>query len=314
VSRTVTITGGSGFLGQLLRRGLVAEGWQVDVYDRFRGPLIDLLRRRHMASATSPYARRAARAIRTVQTRTEPALVRARVIRAREDDILAPRELLTARFVGSEAVIHMAGIPHPYAPGASREDFVRLNYEASVTVFEAAREARVPTFVFVSSAQVYGISSPVRLEQLPVLESNYLPLPAEGQSTYGFLKAAFERYLAGACVSGATQAVALRLEFPGFRSTEPWNLYVSTSVENIVAGFSCAVQPPYDLGFGAFNLVDGEVDPTIVDIQAYIRERWPYVPNHTTGNQSLLSTEKAQRLLGYRPVSNGRYVDASLVW
>jgi nucleoside-diphosphate-sugar epimerase len=115
-------------------------------------------------------------------------------------------------------------------------------------------------------------------------------------------------------VSGATQAVALRLEFPGFRSTEPWNLYVSTSVENIVAGFSCAVQPPYDLGFGAFNLVDGEVDPTIVDIQAYIRERWPYVPNHTTGNQSLLSTEKAQRLLGYRPVSNGRYVDASLVW
>jgi nucleoside-diphosphate-sugar epimerase len=314
VSRTVTITGGSGFLGQLLRRGLAAEGWRVDVYDRFRGPLVDLLRRRHMASATSPYARRTARMIRVVQSRTEPALVRARAIRAREDDILAPREFLRARFAGSDAVIHMAGIPHPYAPGASQEDFVRLNYDASVNVFEAAREAGVPTFVFVSSAQVYGVSSPLRVDQLPILESNYLPFPAEGQSTYGFLKGAFERYLAGACMSGSTQAVALRLEFPGFRSTEPWNLYVSTSVENLLAGFSCAVRPPADLGFGAFNLVDGEVDPAIVDIQAYVRERWPYVPNYTTGNQCLLSTEKAQRLLGYRPVPNGRYVDASLVW
>ncbi len=314
MSGTVTITGGSGFLGQILRRGLAAEGWQVDVYDRFRGPLIDLLRRRHMASATSPCARRAARVIRTAQSRTEPALMRARVIRPQEDDILAPRDLLTARFTGSDAVIHMAGIPHPYAPGASQEDFARLNYDASVNVFEAARDAAVPTFVFVSSAQVYGISSPLRLEQLPVLESNYLPLPAEGQSTYGFLKGAFERYLAGACISGSTQGVALRLEFPGFRSTEPWNLYVSTSVENLVAGFSRALQPPADLGFGAFNLVDGEVDPAIVDIQAYVRERWPYVPNHTTGNQCLLSTEKAQRILGYRPVPDGHYVDASLVW
>lgn len=314
MSRTVTITGGSGFLGQLLRRSLAVEGWRVEVYDRFRGPVVDLLRRRHLASATSPSARRVARMIRVAQSRAEPALMRARVIRMREDDILAHRDLLTARFAGSDAVIHMAGIPHPHWPGASREDFVRLNYDASVNVFEAAREAGVPTFVFVSSAQVYGISSPVRLEQLPVLESNYLPLPAEGQSTYGFLKAAFERYLAGACVSGSTQAVALRLEFPGFRSTEPWNLYVSTSVENLLAGFSCALRPPDDLSFDAFNLVDGEVDPAIVDIQAYVRERWPYVPNHTTGNQCLLSTEKAQRLLGYRPMPSGRYVDASLVW
>jgi nucleoside-diphosphate-sugar epimerase len=314
LSRTVTITGGSGFLGQLLRQSLAAEGWRVEVYDRFRGSLVDLLRRRHLASVTSPYARRTARMIRVMQSRTEWGLVRARVIRAREDDILASRDLLTARFAGSDAVIHMAGIPHPHWPGASDDDFMRLNYDASVNVFEAAREAKVPTFVFVSSAQVYRINGPVRLDQLPILESNHLPLPAEGQTTYGFLKAAFERYLTGRCVTGSTRAVALRLEFPGFRSTAPSNLYVSTSVENLAAGFSCALQPPDDLGFDAFNLVDAEVDPAIVDIQAYIRTRWPYVPNHTIGNQCLLSTEKAQRLLGYRPVSNGRYVDTSLVW
>jgi UDP-glucose 4-epimerase len=314
VSRTVTITGGSGFLGQLLCRDLTAEGWRVEVYDRFRGPLVDLMRRRYLASATSSCARRTARMIRVVQSRTEPALVRARVIRVREDDILAPRDLLTARFAGSDAVIHMAGIPHPHWPGASQEDFVRLNYDASVNVFEAAREAGVSTFVFVSSAQVYSINDPVRLDQLPIVESSYLPLPAEGQTTYGFLKAAFERYLAGACVTGSTQAVALRLEFPGFRSTNSSNLFVSTSVENLLAGFSCAVRPPGDLGFGTFNIADAEVDPAIVDIQAYVRARWPYVQNHTVGNQCLLSTEKAQRILGYRPMPNGRYVDESLVW
>ena len=314
MSRTVTITGGSGFLGQLLRRSLAAEGWRVDVYDRFRGPLVNLMRRRYLASATSSSARRAARAIRTVQSRTEPALIRARVVRPRDDDILAPRDHLAARFAGRDAVIHLAGIPHPHWPGASENDFVRMNYDAAVNVFEAARDAGVPTFVFASSAQVYRINEPVRLDQLPIVESSYLPLPAEGQTTYGFLKAAFERYLAGACMSGSTQAVALRLEFPGFRSTESSNLYVSTSVENLLAGFSCAMRSPGDLGFGAFNLADAEVDPAIVNIQAYIRERWPYVQNHTVGNQCLLSTEKAQRILGYRPVRTGRYLDASLVW
>jgi nucleoside-diphosphate-sugar epimerase len=314
VSRTVTITGGSGFVGQMLCRRLAAEGWRVNVYDRFRGPLVDLMRRRHMASATSPPARRAARTIRSTQVRTERALKSARLIRPRADDILGPREQLEARFAGSQAVLHLAGIPHPHWPGASDEDFVRLNYDATINVFEAARAVGVSTFVFVSSAQVYRIHGPVRLEQFPILESNYLPLPVEGQSTYGFLKAAVERYLAGACVAGTMQAVSLRLEFPGFKSTEPWNFYISTSVENLLAGFSCALQPPEDFGFEAFNIADAEVDPAVVDIQAYVRERWPYVPNHTVGNASLLSTAKAQRVLGYRPVPNGHYVDTSLVW
>jgi nucleoside-diphosphate-sugar epimerase len=314
VSRTVTITGGSGFVGQLLRRGLKEEGWEINVYDRFRGPLVDLTRRRHLASATSPRTRSAARALRRLQQRTEQALIRARVVRPRADDILGPREQLAERFAGSHAVIHLAGIPHPHQPGASQADFVRLNYDATINVFEAARAAKVPTFVFVSSAQVYRINAPVHLDQFPILETNYLPLPAEGQSTYGFLKAAVERYLAGACTAGTTQGVSLRLEFPGFRSTEPWNFYVSTSVENLLAGFSCALQPPDDLAFEAFNIADADVDPAIVDIQAFLRARWPFVPNHTAGNQSPLGTEKAQRVLGYRPISAGRYVDASLVW
>lgn len=313
-SALITITGGSGFVGQLLRPGLEAAGYRVRVFDRYRGPLVDLLRRRRLIERRAGLLERAAPKVRSSQLRLEQALRRAHLIRPTDDDITGEREALVERFAGSRAVIHLAGIPHPHMPGATDEDFWRLNYQASVNVFEAAKEARVPTFVFASSAQVYRINAPVSLAQLPILESNHLPLPAEGQSTYGFLKGAVERFLDGACQVGNTQAVALRLECPGFRSNGPANLYISTSIENLIAGFHCALRAPSDLRFGTFNIADAEVDPSVVDIQAYIRRRWPYVPNHTTGNECLLSTEKARRVLGFRPAPGGRYIDPNLVW
>ena len=316
MSRSVTITGGSGFVGQLLCRGLARKGFRVRVFDQVRGPLVGVMRRRYLASASAsaPAARRAAHAIRAAQARGEPALRRAGLIRPQADDILGDRELIAKRFEGSAGVIHLAGIPHPHWPGATDEDFMRINYDGSVNVYEAARDALVPVFVFASSAQVYMINDPVRLEQLPLLESNYLPLPAEGQTTYGLLKAAFERYLQGRSSSGPMQAIALRLEYPGFCSTTALNLYISTSIENLVAGFSCALRPPTGLDFEAFNVADGVVDESIADIQNYVRSRWPYVPNRTVGNQCLLSTEKATLILGYRPVDGGRYIDPAVVW
>ncbi len=40
---------------------------------------------------------------------------------------------------------------------------------------------------------------------------------------------------------------------------------------------------------------------------------WPQVPNHAQDNDSLLSTEKAQRLPGYRPRPGGRYFRAEVI-
>jgi nucleoside-diphosphate-sugar epimerase len=314
VKRTVTITGGSGYVGQLLRRRLSRRDYEIRVFDQCRGVLVDLLRRRYLGSATSPARKRLAVRIREAQQPAELALRRIRVIRRRPDDICAARSELAARFAGSHAVVHLAGIPHPFMPGAIEEDFLRVNYEASVNVFEAARDAGVRVFVFASSAQVYKINDPVRITQFPILETEHLPLPPEGQTTYGHLKAAFERYLAGACNGDGPQAVALRLEYPGFRSREPKNLYVSTSIENVARAFTCALDPPDSLRFEAFNIADAFVDPEIVDIQDYLARSWPHVPNHTQGNQSLLSIEKARRILGYVPFENGNYIDERLVW
>lgn len=312
--KLVTVTGGSGFVGQTLAPGLRRHGWRLQIFDRMRGSLVTLLRRRHLGTATFRPALEAATAIHRAQRRLEPALVALGLIRPTWDDILDLRSRLAARFAGSYAVVHLAGIPHPFAPGAADEDFHRINYDGAINVFEAARDAGVAKFIFASSAQVYGINQPVSIDQLPILESNHCPTPAEGQTTYGHLKTEFEQYLAKACSDGGTQGIALRLEYPGVRSRQPSNFYISTSIENLVAGFVCALKAPDSFASEVFNLADAEVDPSIVDVQEFIRTRWPDVPNHAVGNECLLSTEKARRHLGYRPVSEGTYYDHAVVW
>lgn len=312
--KLVTVTGGSGFVGQLLARGLRRHGYRIQNFDRMQGRLVSLLRRRYLGTASSRLGLGAAALIHRSQRRLEPALIRTGLIKPTWDDILDLRSRLAARFAGSHAVIHLAGIAHPFAEGAADEDFQRINYHGAINSFEAARDAGVAKFVFASSAQVYGINQPVSIEQLPILESNYCPTPGEGQNMYGHLKVEFERYLANACPNGGTQGISLRLEQPGVRSTEPWNFYISTSIENLVAGFACALDAPDSFASNVFNIADAEVDPSIVDVQEFIRAHWPHVPNHTTENECLLSTEKARRQLSYQPESGGTYYDHSVVW
>ncbi len=313
-ARTITITGGSGFVGQLLQRGLRARGYRVDVFDRLRGRLVNLLRRTWVGLDASSGGIGRARRLRQGQARAERALIRAGLLRPTWDDILDLRSRLAERFRGRHAVVHLAALPHPHVAGAAEPDYRRINYDGAANVFHAAQDARVPRFVFASSAQVYGINKPVRIDQFPILETNYLPSVADGQSLYGFLKAELERYLSDACRTGDTQAVALRLECPGVRSNVPWNFYTSTSIENTVAAFACALEADLAAGFEACNVVDGHVDPAIVDVQAFLQEQWPDIPNHTQGNESLLSIEKARRLLGYAPARGGTYYPLSLIW
>jgi len=312
----VTVTGGNGFVGRSVVAGLRGQGYEVRVFDRLRHPLAAPLRRRFLGTSGSPAMLRAAGAIRKAQGRVEAALWKRGVVRPSTDDILDVRSRLAARFAGSDAVIHLAAIPHPFAPGVIDEDFRRINYEGSINVFEAARDAGVPKFVFASSAQVYRIHDPVRIDRFPIREDNHQPTLDEGQTMYGYLKAEFERYLERACPDGSTQGIALRLEFPGVRATEPANFYVCTSLENLAAGVRCAVEAPDTFAFEAFNLADAERDPAVGDLAETIAARFPNVPNEITGNGSAMSVAKAASVLGYapEPPERGTYYDVSVMW
>ena len=313
-ARIITLTGGSGFVGQLLQVGLRERGYRVQVFDQYRGPVVNLLRRRYLGASRGKLGQATASSIAKLQRRLGPALIGSAILPPAPDNILDLRSRLAKQFQGSYAVVHLAGIPHPHMPGAIEDDFRRINYEGSVNVFEAARSAGVAKFIFASSAQVYGINNPTRLDQFPILESNYCPTLADGQSMYGFLKLEFEKYLAAVCPGGEIQGIAFRLEYPGFRSETPENFYISTSIENLVAGFVRALETPADFPFETFNLSDGEVDDKIVDVQEFLRRCWPSVPNRSQGNESLLSVAKARTVLGYNPIRGGSYFPVSLVW
>lgn len=250
-SKLITITGGSGYVGQLLRLGLAERGWRTRIFDRFRGPLTNALRRRYLGASRSTLIRSWAQRIRGAQKRLEPLLINAGVLRPSPDDILALRSQVAERLRGSYAVIHLAGIPHPEMPGATDADFQRVNYEGSINVYEAAREAGVAKFLFASSGQIYGINQPVRIDQLPILETNHCPTLDEGQNLYGWLKLQFERYLESAAASSNLQSISLRLEFPGMQSKTPRNFYISTSIENLVGGFASALEAPASFSFEA---------------------------------------------------------------
>ncbi len=294
--------------------GLQASGYKIDVFDPMKGLLVDMLRWRILGTARSKRSASLATKIRRTQSRFERSLLKRKMIRLFPDDILGPRHELIERFRGSDAVIHLAALPHPNVPGMTDGDFQRINFDGSVNVFEAARAAGVKKFIFASSAQVYLINSPTFIEQFPILESNYLPTLADGQSHYGFLKAEFERYLERHCSGGDIQAISLRMEYPGARSCFPWNFYISTSVENTVGGFLRALETDLGKSFDAFNLADRHVDPRIVDIQEFLRNHWPDIPNHTKGNECVFSTEKARSILGYAPKPDGTYYSSDVMW
>lgn len=312
--RIITITGASGFVGQMLRRGLASRFYKINVFDQVRGPIVNVLRHRFLATSSSRLPLKFARRIKKMMVRAERILVGNGIIRPSLDNILDLRSHLADRFRGSDVVIHLAGLPHEHVKGAIASDFQRINYEGSINVFEAARDVGVPRFIFASSAQVYKINKPVRLDQFPILESNYCPTLEEGQSLYGWLKFQFEQYLATTCREGPTQSIALRLEMPGMRSHFPYNFYISTSIENLVSGVASAIASELDSGFEAFNLADSVVDEGIVNIQRFIAESWPHVKNLTVGNECLLSIAKARQLLNYNPRSGGHYHDFSVIW
>ena len=109
-------------------------------------------------------------------------------------------------------------------------------------------------------------------------------------------------------------AVAFRLEFPGARSVYPWNYYISTSVENTVSGFVQGLETDIGTGFDSFNLADRYVDEKIVDMQDFLKTHCANIPDYTTGNECVLSTEKARRVLGYDPKPGGTYYSFDVMW
>ena len=214
---------------------------------------------------------------------------------------------------GVEAVVHLAAIP---APGIHTDEATfRTNILSTYNVFEAARLLGLRRVVWASSETILGL--PFEREQpayAPIDEEH----PAYPESSYALSKLLAEELGRQLCRWSGTPYVALRFSnimepkdyerFPSFWSDATlrrWNLWGYVDARDVAQ--SCRLALNADVGADHFIVAAAD---TVMNrpSRQLMAEIYPSVPCRlTTGDfDTLLSIEKARKLLGYQPVWSWR--------
>jgi nucleoside-diphosphate-sugar epimerase len=214
---------------------------------------------------------------------------------------------------GVEAVVHLAAIP---APGIHTEEATfRTNILSTYNVFEAARLLGLQRVVWASSETVLGL--PFEREQpayAPIDEEH----PAYPESSYALSKLLAEELGRQLYRRSGTPYVALRFSnimepedykrFPPFWSDATrrrWNLWGYVDARDVAQ--SCRLALNADVGAEHFIVAAAD---TVMNrpSRQLMAEVYPSVPCRLTSGDfdTLLSIEKARKLLGYQPVWSWR--------
>ena len=131
----ILVTGGAGFIGSAFVRLLIAEtGWRVTNFDKltYAGNLENLA---------------------SVESHPNYSFVQGDICDARAVDAAMAE-------AKPDAVVHFAAESHVDRSILSPEPVVRTNFHGTFTLLEAARRAKTPRFVHVSTDEVYGSLEP----------------------------------------------------------------------------------------------------------------------------------------------------------
>ncbi|GLQ10335.1 UDP-glucose 4-epimerase [Devosia yakushimensis] len=274
----VLVTGGSGKLGRAVLRDLVAHGYEVLNIDQ--------------------------------QALSEPICPTVRI------DLTNFGEVAAAILGGIDerkgpfdAVVHLAAIP---APGlaANARTFAN-NVTTSYNVFEACRLAGIKNVVFASSETVLGLPFDNPPPYAPV-DEEYFPRP---ESAYSLGKLLDETMAAQYCRwDPSLRMVGLRFSnvmypedykaFPKFDAdprSRKWNLWGYIDARDGAQAVRRAIQADFT-GFEAFIIANADTVMSRSNI-SLLAEVFPNVEQkgNIATNSTLLSIEKAKRLLGYSP-------------
>jgi nucleoside-diphosphate-sugar epimerase len=276
----IAVTGGNGKLGRHVVRRLCADGHQVTCLDQ-------------VGERDPGFTR--------VDLRDYGQVV---------DVILG----LDDRHQGFDAVVHLAAIPAPgLAPDAATFE---NNILATYNVFQAARRAGIKKIVYASSETVLGLPFDIDPPYIPVDEE----YPARPESTYSLVKHLEEQMAIQLTRWDPTLSItALRFSnvmdaedyehFPSFDADarlRKWNLWgyidgrdgaqaVARALEFSTPGFEAFVIANQDTVMSRSSAeLAAEVFPGV----AVVKE----LGEHET----LLSIDKAKRLLGYAPEHSWR--------
>ncbi|MFI1995434.1 NAD-dependent epimerase/dehydratase family protein [Actinoplanes sp. NPDC020271] len=273
----IAVTGGSGKLGRFVVKELSDHGYEV--------VNLDLVAPR------------------------EPVCPYVRVDLTDYGQVVEALTAIDSRYTGIDAVVHLAAIPGPgVVPNAAT---FANNITASYNVFSAARAAGVERVVWASSETLLGLPFDTPPPYLPV-DEEYAARP---ETSYSLAKHLDEQMAAQFCRwNPSLTMVGLRFSnvmepadyeaFPSF-DADPrqriWNLW------GYIDGRDGAQAVRLALGYdrpGVEIFVIANADTVMsrrtADLAA---EYFPDIPvtRELGDHETLLSIEKARRLLGYRP-------------
>jgi nucleoside-diphosphate-sugar epimerase len=237
-------------------------------------------------------------------------------------DVVAQREAQTASLLadltdfgqtveclsGADAVVHLAAIP---APGIRTEETTfRTNVLSTYNVFEAARLLALRRVVWASSETILGLPFDREPPAYAPIDEDHPPRP---ESSYSLSKLLGEELGRQLHRWSGTPHVALRFSnimqpedyarFPSFwddARLRRWNLWGYVDARDVAQ--SCRLALGADVGAEHFIVAaaDTVMNRPSAELMA---EVYPSVPiRGGTGEfGTLLSIEKARKLLGYEP-------------
>ncbi|THG34479.1 NAD(P)-dependent oxidoreductase [Glaciibacter flavus] len=218
------------------------------------------------------------------------------------------------RHDGVDAIVHLAAIP---APGmASDAATFHNNMLATYNVFQAAKRLDIRRIVYASSETVLGLPFDVPPPYIPVDED----YPARPESTYSLVKH-LEETMAIELVRRDPQLsiTALRFsnvmdpadyaEFPSFDAdarSRKWNLWGYIDARDGAQAIERALENAAP-GFDRFIIAAADTVMARPNAEL-VAEVFPDVPlrGELGVNDTLLSIDKARRVLGYEPEHSWR--------
>lgn len=218
------------------------------------------------------------------------------------------------RYSGVDAVVHLAAIP---APGIlSNSATFANNMICTYNVFNAARVAGIKNVVWASSETTLGLPFSTPPPYIPVDEE----YPARPETTYALVKHLEEQMAAQLCRwDPDLKMIGLRfsnvmetddyIRFPSFDSDltlRSWNLWGYIDARDGAQAVRRALEHEF-IGTDVFIIASADTVMTRPSAEL-ASEAFPGVPvtRVLRGNETLLSIEKARRVLGYEPAHTWR--------
>ncbi len=280
---TVAVTGSSGKLGRHVVRDLQEHGYRVVAVDRVPDP-------------------------------ASPAAAFVRVDLTDYGQVLEALSGVDDRHDGVDAVVHLAAIP---APGLSTNSATFANNApATYNVFAAARAAGVRNVVWASSETVLGLPFDTPPPYIPV-DEEYTPRP---ESTYSLVKTLEEEMARQFCrwvpdlkMIGLRFSNVMDVEdyagFPAFDADPQlrrWNLWAYIDGRDGAQAVRRALEHEAT-GTDVFVIANADtvMSRRSADLAA---EVYPGVPvrRELGDHETMLSIDKARRVLGYAPKHSWR--------